>query len=102
MLQPLRPKEEPVQGSDSPIVTCEACRSQGPSHRMINLAIVVGSPGHESLTGFQCPGSKQMPTNTDEHWACSIECWAKVAHACIDEHMAVLLQQLHSRLKEAL
>lgn len=84
---PGTPEQEIPYGSDSPIVGCEACGKSGRSHEMINVMIVIGSPGHPSLPAFQC-------SNT-EHWACSPDCWKQVAHACIDEHMHVLL--LHHR-----
>lgn len=85
MLKPLQEPTKPVEvGSDSPTVVCEACQKPGPSHLMINVMIVVGSPGHPALLPFQC-------SNT-EHWACSPECWKIVAHACIDEHMHELLK----------
>ena len=91
-------EEEIPVGSDSPLVTCDICGKTGLSHRMINLIIFVGSPGHESLAPFQCPGSKQID-GRNEHWACSIECWKNLAHACVDEHVSVLLQEFHSLVK---
>ncbi len=66
---------------------CECCRQIVDSSKAINIMIVVGSPGHEEMAPFQCPA--------EEHWACSITCWSKVAHACIDEHMSQLLLDLH-------
>lgn len=99
MLKPVKmpaKPEEPEYGSDSPIVSCEACGKQGPTHLMINLAVCIGSPGHPMLPPFQCPGSQQTGP---EHWACSPECWQKVAHACIDEHMLVLLQQAQATIQ---
>ena len=91
MLQPLTDKTEPVQGTDSPTVTCEACGKTGPSHLMINFMAAIGSPGHHTLNGFQCPGSGQID-GRPEHWACSTECWLLVARACLDEHLLVLLK----------
>ena len=52
--------------------------------------IQVGSPGHPGITAFQCPAS--------EHWACSPACWVVVAHACIDEHLFPIIEQVHARL----
>ncbi len=83
--------------TDSPTVECESCGKKGPSHLMINLMIGIGSPGHPSLAAMQCPGSGQIE-NRPEHWACTPECWQKIAHACIDEHMHVLLQEAHQKL----
>lgn len=93
MLKPLRKveKKEPAYASDSPQRVCEKCGKTGPSHRMINCIICIGSPGHETLAPFQC--------QQEEHWACSIECWSQVAHACIDEHMTQLLTQKHGGLE---
>lgn len=61
-------------------------------HDAINYMFVVGSPGHPSLMPFQCPSG--------EHWACSIECWEIVAHACIREHALEMLKQLHAGLQQ--
>lgn len=83
-------KREAEYASDSPDRVCECCKKTGPSHRMINVIIVIGSPGHENLQPFQC--------SQEEHWACSIECWTKVAHACVDEHMSELLRGKHQTL----
>lgn len=90
MLKPLTPtgKTEP----SIPIRTCEACGTQKRSDESINCIIVIGSPGHASLAPFQCA--------QEEHWACSPECWRSVAHACIDEHMHVLLLAHHTSLME--
>jgi hypothetical protein len=51
---------------------------------MINVIICVSSPG-VSTPGFGCP--------FNEHWACSTDCWRKVAHACIEEHMLLTLKK---------
>lgn len=73
-----------------PTRTCEACGKKGISSSMINIIIVVGSPGHASLKPFQC--------SQEEHWSCSPDCWSKVAHACIDEHMSILLKSTRETL----
>lgn len=85
MLQPLGSK--PPKAEQIIIRTCESCGTQIESSQAINIIVVVGSPGHAELAPFQC--------EHDEHWACSLECWRKVAHACIDEHIAELLYQQH-------
>lgn len=91
MLKPLPGSNaEPEYGTDSPTVQCEACPKTGPSHLMINVMVCCGSPGHPSITGFQCPHV--------EHWACSLPCWRKIAHACVDEHMHVILTAFHQQL----
>lgn len=51
---------------------------------------VIGSPGHPGIPPWQCP--------QEEHWACSPDCWAKVAHQCIDEHMVPIVKEIHKRL----
>lgn len=92
MLKPLPSKNndtnEVIQGSDSPIIECEACHTQKPLHTMINVIITVGVVGKIGQPPFQCP--------LEEHWACSPDCWAKVAHACIDEHMHEILRGIHA------
>ena len=95
MLKPLdtKKKPEPEYATDSPQRICEACGKSGPSHRMINCILVVGSPGWEGVPSFQCP--------QEEHWACSPDCWLKVAHACAEEHLHVILKDLHTTIREA-
>lgn len=92
MLKPLRTQSTATveRGSDSPSVQCEACGLKLPRHDAINIIICIGSPGHMDLPPFQCEHT--------EHWACSRECWLKVAHACIDEHMHELLKQSHEKV----
>lgn len=70
---------------------CESCGKSLPSSQSINFIGIVGSPGHPSLPAFQC--------TQVEHWSCSIECWSKVAHACIDEHLHDILTKMHESLK---
>jgi hypothetical protein len=95
MLAPLIKEriEDVPYGSDSPTVKCEndQCSAIGPSHLMINCIIFIGSPGHPALPPFQC--------GQTEHWACSVECWSKVAHACIDEHMSELLKEARATVE---
>lgn len=81
-----------VKETQETIRTCEACGTLKKSSESMNCIVVIGSPGHSNLMPFQC-------THV-EHWACSRECWSKVAHACIDEHMIVLLQQKHQELNK--
>ena len=98
MLKPLTPTVEPEHGSDSPIVTCEnpSCGMQGPTHKMINFTLIVGSPGHETLPPLQCL-AMQGPMALG-HWTCSRECWLLVAHACVDEHGHEMLIQAHKSI----
>lgn len=91
MLKPL-PSQQPSKETLPPPRTCEACKKVvAVGHDAINCIIVIGSPGHPQLAPFQCAH--------EEHWACSIPCWQKVAHACIDEHMHVLLLHAHQSLQ---
>lgn len=76
----LRPLNERIIPPE-PAETCEACGKSLPRSYMMN-AILVASGTHPALP-FQCPAGG--------HWACSPECWVKVAHACVDEHMQQLL-----------
>jgi hypothetical protein len=71
---------------------CENCGRVLPSSKSINFIGIIGSPGHSELMPFQCVHT--------EHWSCSIECWQKIAHACIDEHLAEMLKQKHQILGE--
>lgn len=77
-------------------VTCEACgKTVDRRDYAINIMILVGSPGHPDLPAFQCVGGGDSP---GDHWACSPECWLKVAHACIDEHMHQILKFHRSKV----
>lgn len=88
MLKPLSFQPKIQEEKLPPPRTCEACGTiVVVGHDAINFIAVVGSPGHPSLTPLQC--------EQEEHWACSIACWAKVAHACIDEHMTAMLEARH-------
>lgn len=94
MLKPLPPPRDNSQQNAyrkdmlPPPRTCEACgKVVSIGHDAINCIIVIGSPGHPDLLPFQCPA--------EEHWACCPNCWAKVAHACVDEHMREILRQIH-------
>ena len=93
MLKPIKfpGNEEPEYGTDSPVVTCESCGTHAASHFMFNAICFIGSPGNPALPPVQCPAI--------EHWACSIECWAKVMSACIEEHMVPYLQAMHKQLE---
>lgn len=86
----LKKISEATAEANAPMRICEACGAQKISHEAINCIIVIGSPGHASLSPFQCA--------YEEHWSCSIPCWQKVAHACVDEHMAELLKQKHEEV----
>lgn len=75
----------------SPPRTCEACGRVVPiGHDAINFIAVIGSPGHPKLAPFQC--------GHVEHWACSIVCLQRVAHACIDEHIIEMLKIKHTEI----
>ncbi len=93
MLQPIQIIDKPQQ-TEIPAIprTCEACGTIVPEgDKAINFIPAVGSAGHPDVAGVvTCP--------YEEHWACSLECWAKVAHACIDEHMAQILQHIHQKM----
>ena len=78
----------PIKEMPEPTRTCECCGKTGQSSSMINVIIVVGSPGDPTLKPFQC--------EYEEHWACSPGCWSAVAKACVDEHMSLLLKMTRS------
>lgn len=78
----------------APPVDCEICGHPMPTHAdamNIALAVQVGVPGHPAIAVIQCP----MP----EHWACSIDCWRKMADRCLDEHIIPLINVAHDRVK---
>jgi hypothetical protein len=50
----------------------------------------IGVPGSPDLAAFSC--------DSGQHWACSLDCWQKIAHACIDEHLAPTMQGAHNLL----
>lgn len=82
--------EKDQKNTDEIMRICENCGVQKPSSKSINFIGIIGSPGHFSLSSFQCIHV--------EHWACSPECWKIIAHACIDEHLHVLLLRKHKQL----
>lgn len=76
----LRPLDQKQLPPPEPMEICESCGKSLPrSHALMSFIIVGGAKP------FQCPGGG--------HVACSIECWAKVSHACIDEHMVEILSR---------
>lgn len=89
MLKPLPTMGEAPRPVDPPR-TCEGCGTiVSDGSRAINVILCIGVAGHPAIAGFQCPHI--------EHWACTPECWGKVAHACVDEHMLQLLKYLHEQ-----
>jgi len=91
MLKPLSFQSKQQEEKLPPPRTCEACGTiVAIGHFAINFIPVIGSPGHPSLVPMQC--------EQEEHWACSLACFAKVAHACIDEHMIELLKKKHQEV----
>lgn len=90
MLNPINlGKEETLErGSDSPLQECEACHTSKPRHLMFDFNCHMYCPGHPDLTGVSC----------QQHWACSIECWEKVGHACVNEHGRKILEYLHANI----
>lgn len=82
MLKPLPENILDGQAGGEPTIQCESCGAETPRNKAINFVAVVGSPGHPDLP--------PLPPHA-EHWACSPECWLKVGHACLDEHIHVLL-----------
>ena len=76
-------------------VVCESCGNVLKTRAdAFNVMFVcqIGVPGHAAIPPFQC--------DSEEHWACSKECWQKVAHACIDQHMMETLNQIYSQLED--
>ena len=73
-----------------PPVTCEACGKVVSRHDLaINCIIGIGVTGHPDIPSFQDPH--------EEHWACSVDCWMRVAKMSID-HVAELLLYLHTQV----
>lgn len=102
MLKSIRPEQSiaaprTAETVTSPPILCEACGKSVPREQAMNIILVVGSPGHPDLPPFQCPGGGD---SYGDHWACSVECWKTIAHACIDEHMHAIL--LYHRKKVGL
>jgi hypothetical protein len=86
MLEPLKGEQQTEVAI--PSRKCEACgKVIELSHDALNYMFVVGSPGHPELAPFQC--------GNGEHWSCSIDCWERVAIACIQEHGKRMLIAMH-------
>jgi len=95
MLKPINDISGQLTANLPPARKCESCGTIIPiGDNALNVMCIIGigSPGHPGVPPFQCPST--------EHWACSVKCWSKVAHACIDEHMSPLLSSIHSKLRE--
>jgi hypothetical protein len=91
MLKPLaflNTNEKPIP--DDLLRTCECCSAEVPGSQAINFMACIGVAGDPRINPFQCPH--------EEHWACSLECWAKVANACIEEHIGKVLAYHHNVL----
>ena len=78
-----------------PPQVCQGCGKTIPTHDqgynvISSVTHVIGVSGHPGVPPWQCP--------QEEHWACSPECWAKVAHKCIDEHMLPIVKEIHGRI----
>ena len=78
-----------------PPVTCDSCGKNVAVHdaatnMIVGMRIKIGVPGHPGIPPFNCPHG--------EHWACSVDCWQKVAHDCITNHLVPMLQEIENRL----
>ena len=90
-----------VLGEVSPPTTCEGCGKTIPTRANAmntnNVSYVfnaqVGSPGHPALPVLQCPVADNA-----EHWACSPDCWHKVAVDCLTNHQKPILDHFHQTL----
>lgn len=89
LLPPLPDKDTP-RVTPIPLVDCAVCGTSLPNSHAFNIIISVGVPGHPDVQPFQCPH--------EEHWACSIDHWLQVSHACLDEHIHAILQDIHANL----
>lgn len=78
--------------------TCQVpgCGVTRPLDQMIHGHLSVTVPGDEykgKIPPFQCAD--------EEHWACSIEHFTQIQHACLDEHIKQALIQIHSQIPES-
>jgi hypothetical protein len=79
----------------APPVVCESCGKVLPTHaNAYNMWFNsgIGVPGGPELHPISC--------DAGEHWACSLDCWQVVAHACVEVHMFETLKQAHAALEE--
>jgi hypothetical protein len=94
----LKPLPSQLEQAAAPVivpapVACENCGAVVERRdQAINFIAVIGSPGHPELAAFQCAHT--------EHWACSIDCWVIIAHACIDEHLSAMLKLKHREVNQ--
>lgn len=90
-----------ILGEVSPPTKCEACGKDIPTRANAintnNVSYVfngqIGSPGHPALPILQCPVA-----DNSEHWACSPDCWHKVATDCLTNHQKPILDHFHEKL----
>jgi hypothetical protein len=83
-----------IEPASSPYV-CESC----------GKVLATFSTGHNFWFngGIGVPGSPDLASiacDAGQHWACSIDCWSKVAHACIEQHLLETMKQAHVMLEE--
>lgn len=76
----LAPLSETRLPPPEPVEICEACGKSLPRSKTKTAIVIAGGD-----RAFQCPAGG--------HVACSTECWTKVAHACVDEHMSDLVEK---------
>lgn len=73
-----------------PVRACEICGEEQASSDMINFICVLGSPGHYTLDPIQHPDV--------EHWACSFDHWAQLAHSIVDV-MRAYVSEMHNAIE---
>jgi hypothetical protein len=83
-----------VEPASSPYV-CESC----------GKVLATFSNGHNFWFngGIGVPGSPDLASiacDSGQHWACSLDCWASVAHACVDQHLLATMAKAHELLEE--
>lgn len=81
-----------IAAKPEPIRKCDACGKKVQQKDAINFVWSVGCTGMN--IGFNGPGSGQ---SDGDYWACSTECWLKVAHASIDEHALPMLNYVRGK-----
>lgn len=92
-------RQAPKPAPKPPIACANAeCDQQVQRGTEYSFIITFATRGADPRTGsFQCPDANEiMQGNVDaQHFCCSAQCAAIVAHACIDEH---LLPQHHTHV----
>ena len=91
----VKKKASEIVVSAQPPVVCENCgnvlqHNSDAVNFWFNSGI--GVPLGPQLSAFGC--------DSGQHWACSLDCWETIAHACVTHHLRATMETAHNILKQ--